>query len=64
MTCVSEPFEPDNLAGQIEYLIDNQDAYLVKKIRALGPMALEMELNSGERYILTLAQLPGAEGAR
>ena len=55
--CVSEPFEPDNLAGQIEYLIDNQDVYLVKKIRTLDPMTLEMELHSGERYMLTVAQL-------
>ena len=57
MTCVSEPFEPEDLAGQIEYLIDNQDVWLVESIRALGPMTLEMELHSGERYMLTVAQL-------
>ena len=51
---VSEPFEPEDLAGQIEYLIDNQDVHLVETIMRLDDTRLAMQLHSGDRYIITI----------
>jgi len=55
---VSEPFVSDDLAGQIAYLIDNQDAYLVDDVTRISDTELTLRLWTGERFALAVRPLP------
>lgn len=51
------PFSPDNLAGQLEYLIDNQTFWLAESMVAISPNRLYMQLISGERFEILITRI-------
>lgn len=50
-------FVPEDLAGQIVYLIDNQDEYLVKNVARICNEELTITLHSGEVYRITIEKV-------